>query len=246
MNLTPVAPDPGEPWPFRVGYPAGPARPISVVHPMQVTRPMDGNESPSQKIVGGDADARRSPDGDGAECRPLVQLGQLVEIFYGPPPGPEALGRFVAVPGVPPPFDRLLDHHEHMTVTVEAFHGQPVDVRVHRTRASGRHYSREITLVGSRSGRVVQYGIVRLNRDALGPAVWEEIRGEQIPLGRVLIEHRVLREVQLQELWEIECGPALARLLEVPPGQRTYGRTALILCDGAPAIELLEIVNCHD
>ena len=213
---------------------------------MQVTRPMDGNESPSQKIVGGDADARRSPDGDGAECRPLVQLGQLVEIFYGPPPGPEALGRFAAVPGVPPPFDRLLDHHEHMTVTVEAFHGQPVDVRVHRTQASGRHYAREITLVGSRSGRVVQYGIVRLNRDALEPGVWEEIRGEQIPLGRVLIEHHVLREVQLQELWEVECGPALARLLGVPPGQRTYGRTALILCDGTPAIELLEIVNCHD
>ena len=213
---------------------------------MQVSRPMDGNDSPSQKIDGGDTAARAASGGDAAGCSPLVSLGQLVEIFYGSPPGSEALGRFAAVPDVPPPFDRLLDHHEHITVTVEAFHGQPVDVRVHRTRASGGHYSREITLVGSRSGRVVQYGIVRLNRDALEASVWEEIRGERIPLGRVLIEHNVLREVQLQELWEIECGPALARLLDVPTGQTTYGRTALILCDGAPAIELLEIVNCHD
>lgn len=217
---------------------------MSFVHPMQVTRPMDGNESPSPEIVGGDADARRSPGGDGAECPPLVQLGQLVETFYGPPPGPEVLGRFVAVPSVPPPFDRLLDHHEHMTVTVEAFHGQPVDVRVHRTQTSGRLYAREISLIGSHSGQVVQYGIVRLNRDALEASVWEEIRGGRIPLGRVLIEHNVLREVQLQELWKIECGPTLARLLDVPTGQTTYGRTALILCDGAPAIELLEIVNC--
>ena len=47
------------------------------------------------------------------------------------------LAVFQSVATVPPPFDLLLDHHKHMTVTVEAFHGQKVDVVVHRTKRIG-------------------------------------------------------------------------------------------------------------
>ena len=86
------------------------------------------------------------------------------------------------------------------------------------------------------------YGIVRLNIDALDPVVWERIESQTVPLGRVLIEHNVLREVQLCELWEITAGPSLAKCAHVEQGQVVYGRTALIYCDGEHAIELLEIV----
>jgi len=171
-----------------------------------------------------------------------VRLEHLVGLFYGPPANPSDLAQFQPVSSVPPPYDRLLDHHEHMTVTVEAFHGQKVDVVVHRTVRRDRWYAREITLVGARSRRVVQYGIVRLDVAALGEDVWRRIEQQQMPLGRVLIEHNVLRKVQLQGLWCVHAGAALASLLEVSRGETVYGRTARIYCDREPAIELLEIV----
>jgi hypothetical protein len=63
------------------------------------------------------------------------------------------------------------------------------------------------------------------------------------PLGRVLIEHQVLREVELLELWQVFCGPVLSELFSVSQDTVTYGRTAMIHCNGEPAIELLEIVR---
>ncbi len=174
---------------------------------------------------------------------PDVRIEHLLALFYGPPSSADELGRFEPVSHVPAPFDRLLNHNEHMTVTVEAFHRQRVDVRVHRSRREGPWYAREITLVGTESGRVVQYGIVRLDVTSLSPDVWKQVESRSIPLGRVLIEHNVLREVQLQGLWRVQTGPVLAERLGVPVGQVIYGRTALIFCDGEPAIELLEIVT---
>lgn len=172
-----------------------------------------------------------------------VELSSLLNEFYSAPADPRAVGEFAEVTELPQPYQGLLDHEHHMTVTVEAHGGEPVVVRVHQQHRRARSYAREITLAGSRSGQTVQYGIVRLDIEALADEVWREIEKQQTPLGRVLIEHDVLRDVELCALWRVNIGPRLATLLQVNPGQFTYGRTALIHCDGVPAIELLEIVT---
>lgn len=177
-----------------------------------------------------------------------VEIKELLNQFYDQPVGHAELGEFSSLDFVPAPYDSLLDHNAHMTVTVESHYGESVDVVVHRcqtnTEANGKQwYAREITLVTSQSKRIVQYGIVRLNIAALAPEVWQQIESQQIPLGRVLIQHNVLREVQLCGLWQVKAGPSLAKRMSLNVGDRLYGRTALIYCDGAPAIELLEIVT---
>ncbi len=177
-----------------------------------------------------------------SETPPGVDLNRLLQTFYHDPSGTQALGMFRSVDALPEPYNRLLNHNEHMTVTVEEHYGQSVDVQVHRTARDGVWYCREITLSTSESRRIVQYGIVRLKTDELAPDVWREIESESIPLGRVLINHDVLREVQLMGLWEVRCGQCLASLLHQTIGSVAYGRTALIYCDGEPAIELLEIL----
>lgn len=172
-----------------------------------------------------------------------VDLGSLLQLFYADQPGKLATFEPTDAASMPPPYRQLLDHDEHMTITVEAFHHSPVDVRVHRTLLGSGKYSREIVLVARESGKVVQYGIVRLRTGALQPEVWQEIQAGQTPLGRVLIQHNVFRQVELVALWKVTAGAGLARLLEIAPGTVTYGRTARIFCDGEPAIELLEIVT---
>jgi hypothetical protein len=77
----------------------------------------------------------------------------------------------------------------------------------------------------------------------LDVGVWKQIESQSTPLGRVLIENNVLREVQMCALWRVSAGASLANLMQVETGEQVYGRTALIYCDRAPAIELLEIVS---
>lgn len=169
-------------------------------------------------------------------------LSSLIGLFYD---DTTQLGRFLLTDAVavPSPYGMLLAHNRHMTVTVEAYHRDSVDVRVLRSLRKAECYSREILLDTRRLGQTVQYGIVRLHLHRIAEVPKREILEEKKPLGRILIEQHVLREVELFDVWHIQCGPMLAQLFSVPNDTVTYGRTAMIHCDGEPAIELLEIVR---
>lgn len=205
------------------------------------------------------------PSPSDSPLRRQIDIDSLISQFY---PDSDTLAEFEQVTACPPPFDQLLDHNSHMTVTVEAFHQEQVNVVVHRScnrmpdgtavwqddpalQREGRRsiaeqtvsYSREITLVTQGTGKIVQYGLVRLDPSTIGHDVWMEIASEGIPLGRALINHNVLRSVELDRLWKITPGRALASFLKTAPNEIVFGRTALIRCNDQPAIELVEIVR---
>ena len=171
-----------------------------------------------------------------------ISASELISIFYQES---SLLGRFEQVESqaVPSVYRKLLDHSNHMTVTVESHHADSVDVEVLRSDVVDEHYRREILLKTHVSQRVVQYGIVRIFTKYLSDKPRDEILRQRKPLGRVLIEHNVLREIELFDLLRVECGPVLSKYFGVEPGTITYGRTALIHCDHEPAIELLEVVR---
>ena len=68
-----------------------------------------------------------------------------------------------------------------------------------------------------------------------------EIIAGRTPLGRILINHNVLRHIDLGAILQITAGPGLAAALAMPVGNVTYGRLATIFCDHQPAVDLLEI-----
>ena len=170
------------------------------------------------------------------------ELQALASLFYL---SLDELGQFSEVdPGeMPATARRLLWHNEHMTETVEAFHGTAVDVQVLQTHHTPTHYSRRILLKRQSDGRVVQFGIVRLSIASLAREVREEIERQETPLGRILIRHNVLRQVRPLSLWSIAPGPDLRKLFGLGKPETCFGRTALIYCNGLPAVELLEIVT---
>jgi len=171
-----------------------------------------------------------------------VSAESLIGIYYD---SSQELASFRYVPAteVPQPYRDLLAHENHMTVTVERFHRDSVDVEVLRDDWKETVYHREILLKTHHTGVVVQYGIVRLYPRFLTKEPLQEILSRQKPLGRVLIEHDVLRCIELFDLLEVRCGKALAQFFSVPIGTKTYGRTAILHCNNEPAIELLEIVR---
>ncbi len=170
-----------------------------------------------------------------------ADLETLVGLFF---PKSDALASFDARhhSQLPQAYRRLLAHTGHMTVTVEDRHNCSVDVEVLQVLQTSTHYSRKILLRRQTDHRVVQFGIVRLALEPLDEDTRREIISQKVPLGRVLIEHGVMRAVQLLGLWQVTCGPELARYFGVEEGCVTYGRTALIYCNSEPAVELLEIV----
>jgi chorismate-pyruvate lyase len=167
----------------------------------------------------------------------------LRSLFYE---DPETLARLdcVASTDLPHPFRQLLDHHAHMTVTVEKFHGGPVSVEVLQQRFEGERYLREIVLrTTTETTKVVLYGIVDLNLAVLDPQVRSEILEGKTPLGRILIERQVMRKVTLERLYRVTPGPHLLRLMEGCHGSPLFGRSARIDLNGHPALKLLEIVG---
>ena len=178
-----------------------------------------------------------------SQPHPMVpDLDTLVNLFYD---SHAELGQFTEVTPsqMPADYRGLLAHSKHMTVTVEKFHNSPVNVHVWSKKIEQPHYARKITLSRTSDGQVVQYGIMRINFSYLSPAVQAEIEQEGTPLGRVLIQHHVLRRVHLASLWHVVPGEDLQRLFGLSDAVPTYGRTALIECNSEPAVELLEIVT---
>lgn len=166
----------------------------------------------------------------------------MAQLYY---PAVEELGDFVElIPAdMPPEARKLLAHDRHMTVAVESFHSCPVNVVVLDSRKTENHYLRKILLTRTSDDAVVMFGIVRIMRCLLDPVVREKIEGEQIPLGRILIEHNVMRNVRLLSLWRVEPGQNLQRLFGMQERGTCYGRTALLYLDALPCIELLEILT---
>jgi len=169
-------------------------------------------------------------------------ISQLTSLFFT---DVAELGELepVEASDLPQAYQSLLAHTDHMTVTVEAWHNSLVDVRVLAEQQEGNNYARKILLVLQRGGSPVQFGIVRIHLAGLPEIVQMEIQSQALPLGRIMIRHHLMREVELCQLWRVKPGPELRLQLKLEEETPIFGRTARILVAGEPAVELLEIVR---
>jgi chorismate-pyruvate lyase len=172
------------------------------------------------------------------------ELEFLAKLYYR---SVDELGEFqeVRAEELPSVYRMLLAHDQHMTVTLEAYHGCRVEVTVLDSTVRESHYQRKSILRRQTDGAVVLLGIVRIARALLTPGVRQAIEAQRTPLGRILIRHNVLRNVRPLSYWRIVPGEDLCRLFDLQPSQVCYGRTAIIYCDTLPAIELLEVVTAR-
>jgi chorismate-pyruvate lyase len=168
------------------------------------------------------------------------ELPSLFALF--PPSGDMPEYELVPAEQVPPPYYELLVHPHHMTVTVEKHHRDLVNVRILQRCQVGDSYARKILLALQGTGRVVQFGIARVHLQYVNPAVRDEILAGRTPLGRILIQHDVLRQIVPTAFLRVRSWPAMAKWFGREGEWTTYGRLAWMHCDGQPAIELLEIV----
>lgn len=148
----------------------------------------------------------------------------------------------IAALDIPSPYRGLLVHTHHMTVTVEQFYGDKVNVQVLDTRTDQDDYSRKILLALKGSGKVIQFGIVRIDLNQLAPLVRQQVVDGQTPLGRVLIQNNVLRQIHPTGFVKVTPNAAMRGWFNMAASEPLYGRLGVIDTDGRPAIEVLEIL----
>jgi hypothetical protein len=150
--------------------------------------------------------------------QPARRAGPDLPALFGLFPPADDVPQYTLVhgPDVPEPYHGLLVHEHHMTVTVESFYNNLVDVRVLERVKTAADYARKILLTLQGSGRVVQFGIMR--------------------------EHNVLRRIEPTAYLRVTPGAAMMQWFGLAAPLPTYGRLALIHCNEQPAVELLEIV----
>jgi chorismate-pyruvate lyase len=172
----------------------------------------------------------------------VPSAARLATLFYS---DLNELGQFqpVSVEALPADYRSLLAHQDHMTVALEAYHNALVNVHPLHEWRDESSYARCSLLSRQTDGAIVQFGIMRIWLGDLPAAAQQEITSKKTPLGRVLIRHNVLREVELITLWQIDPGPVLRRHLPLGGSAPIYGRSAQILVDERPTVQLLEIVN---
>lgn len=175
---------------------------------------------------------------DAAEGKAL--LSSLCQPFVRAYFAPEC--SIVQPENIPHPSDELLVHHQHMTVVLQRHHGGPVRVHVLEEKLEGDRYTRKISLTRQGSDEVVEWGIVRLDFRFIPEAAKREILAKEMPLGAILIKHKVHRRIKPRYFLRFPEGSAVLKLFDADSAKPLYGRLGTIYCDEEPCIELLEIV----
>lgn len=148
----------------------------------------------------------------------------------------------VSAEKIPEPYRWQLVHENHMTETLESYHKTKVDVHPYERQRHGDLYGRKLDLTRQTDQRVVMTGLMLINLNLTDEKVAAEIVAEQKPLGRILVEHNVLRQVSPGSYVRIAADDPLSLRFGTDPAKETYGRLATIFYNGAPAVDLLEIV----
>jgi hypothetical protein len=113
-----------------------------------------------------------------ASPRSAPELEALTKIYYA---SPNDLADFQEIQeqDLPKVYHTLLAHHLHMTVTLEAHSGCPVEVEVLATRRPPQPTINAKILLRRMSDQgVVLFGIVRITRSLLPAEVRQEIESE--------------------------------------------------------------------
>ena len=142
---------------------------------------------------------------------------------------------------VPKPYHALLVHGHHMTRILEQYWDQPVVLHVLHHHQNETVYERKISLSVDGHDHPVEYGAVRLHVDVCDPDVRSAILARRTPLGRILIDHGVMTNIECRCFFKMTPSREMCATFGMPDSP-LYGRYAEVDFDGKPALQLLEVL----
>jgi hypothetical protein len=165
-----------------------------------------------------------------------------LDLAYAKAGIPVPTARRIAPERIPPPYDGLLVHEREMTGTLERHFDTTLVVRVIQAWSHGRWYFRRSLLAQEFSGRPVAMGMVRINLDAFGARVANQIVKGSIPLGRVLREAGIQYRSQPRTFLEIKPTAEMMGVFWMREPRLLYGRQTDVTLGGKRIGNIIEVL----
>jgi chorismate-pyruvate lyase len=149
----------------------------------------------------------------------------------------------VAAEDVPQPYHQLLVGNHDMTPTLEAFHGERLNLRLLERRQEGESYSRLVLLTLASSGRPVEFGAIVIDLQCFAPAARQLVLAEQRPLGSVLAAEGIVHASRPRAFIRVSPDPFIHEALGLSGSHELYGRrNLLIVPDNRVLADIIEIL----
>jgi chorismate-pyruvate lyase len=143
---------------------------------------------------------------------------------------------------IPEPYRSLLVGHHDMTPTLEAFHGERLDLRVLERQQGGDAY-RRLVLLTTEGGRPVEFGAILIDLGCLTPDAREMVLKGERPLGTVLALCGIEHASRPLAFIRVTAGPFINGALGLTIPHDLYGRrNVLSTSDGRTLADIVEIL----
>jgi chorismate-pyruvate lyase len=143
---------------------------------------------------------------------------------------------------MPEPYRSLLVGHHDMTPTLEAFHGERLDLRLLERQHDGDAYRRLVVLTTA-SGRPVEFGAIVIDLNCLTADAREMVLKGERPLGTVLAVCGIEHASRPLAFIRVTSGPFINGALGLPGPRELYGRrNVLSTSDDRTLADIVEIL----
>jgi len=144
---------------------------------------------------------------------------------------------------VPPPYRDLLVHERDMTSTLEEHFGEAIRLRLLEVRRDGSWLRRQVVLITDGAERPVEYGAIRIDLSAFGPAAVKSIIDCRRPLGAILREFKVAHFCRPSAFFRFRSDPTTRSVFDLQSEMTLYGRHTLLSGhDDRTLAEVVEIL----
>ncbi|HUF63508.1 MAG TPA: hypothetical protein VMN36_15640 [Verrucomicrobiales bacterium] len=154
--------------------------------------------------------------------------------------------RFLEAEDLPEPARALLAHEQDMTPTLRDYHAEALVLEVLAAERAGSALVRKVLLRGRESGRVVEFGAIRIDLSQLAGRVRQRVEAGRDPLGGILEEEGLRHSSQPRGFFSALIAPKLGKVIGASLDTRLYGRcNQLTLEDGSVFAEIVELLPPH-
>ena len=143
---------------------------------------------------------------------------------------------------IPLPYRSLLVHESDMTLTLERHFGGRVMLRPLSTFTLRGSYFRRVLLVQEYAGQPVEMGAIRMELDAFGEKIRQQIVRNEIPLGRILRDGRFKYESHVKAYLQVTPNPEMMGVFWMREPRTLYGRRTEIIRHGAKIGDIVEVL----
>ena len=143
---------------------------------------------------------------------------------------------------IPLPYRTLLVHDSDMTLTLERHFGGRVMLRPLSTFTNRGSYFRRVLLVQEYAGQPVEMGAIRMELDAFGEKIRQQIVKNEIPLGRLLRDGRFQYTSRVKAFLQVTPNPEMMGVFWMREPRVLYGRRTEIMRRGVKIGDIVEVL----